>query len=37
MDAYQEAVGSCYRYEKRVCTKEEEGVSIIKEGKRRGA
>ena len=31
-----ENLESCNRYERRVCTKKEEGVSIVKGRKRRG-
>ena len=36
-DAYIENLRLCNRYKRRVCAKEEEGVSIVKGRERRGA
>ena len=36
MDAHKKALGSHNRHEGRVCTKEGEGISVIKRRKRRG-
>jgi len=35
-DANKEGMGPCDRYKGRVCTKEGEGISIVKGGKGRG-
>ena len=37
MDAYQKALRSHNRYEKRVCTKKVEGIPIVERRERRGA
>ena len=34
--AHKKTLGSCNRYERRFCAKEEEGVSIVKGRERRG-
>ena len=35
-DAHQKVVGLCNRYEGRICAEEGEGISVVKEGERRG-
>jgi len=36
-DTYKETLGSCNRYEERVCAEERKGISIVKRRERRGA
>ena len=33
----QKNMGLCYRYKRRICAKEEKGVSIVERGEGRGA
>ena len=34
-DAHQKIVGSCNRYEGRICAEKGEGISVVKRGERR--
>ena len=36
MDAHKKAIESCNRYKRMICTKEREGVSVIKKRVRGG-